>query len=71
MTANVKLIRVTDGLYRDESGGIHVAKQGWSRDTKDRPWVVRFKNWYGCPVEKRFSTLRTVRHYLNTGEAEF
>ncbi len=70
MTATVKLIRVTDGLYRTEGGGVFISKQGWSRDTKDRPWVVRFTNGYGCRVEKRFSSIKAVRHYLNTGEAE-
>jgi hypothetical protein len=63
---------VTDGLYRtDNDKSTTIMKCGWSKDTKGCPWLVRFTNVFGSRVEKRFSSLKTVRHYLNTGETEF
>lgn len=62
-----KLIRIVDGIYRNESGTIRIFKRLKWRGVPAH-WEVRFTNWHGCPIEKKLSTLAKVRHFVETGE---
>jgi hypothetical protein len=63
----MKLIRIVDGLYRNESGLVRVSKQlAWRGQPSH--WAVRYDNWHGCPITKKFPTLSKARHFLNTGQ---
>jgi hypothetical protein len=57
----MKLIRVMEGLYRSECGGIRVAKEAWN---KDLPWVVCWTDFLSARHENRFKTLAECRAYL-------
>jgi hypothetical protein len=64
VTKTVKLIKVTNGLYRTEDGNCRVTfVLPWRG--KPAHWTVDYTNWHGCPVTKEFSTLRAAREWLN------
>lgn len=62
-TTKLKLIRVMEGIYRNENGGIYVFRRSW--ENKDLPWVVCCKDISSCHHKKKFRTLSEVRSYLN------
>jgi hypothetical protein len=67
-TEKVKLVRICDGLYRAEPGGAVIGRTWPPQDDRCR-WVVRYSDWFGAKVEKRFEKLAEARHFINTGEA--
>lgn len=61
----MKLIKVFDGVYRNESGGVKVFRREWQ--DKALPWVVCWEDVFSTRHEKRFKTLGEVREYLQQG----
>lgn len=63
----MKLIKVMDGLYRSECGGVHVAKQiKWMG--KNAHWTVKWTDVFSTRHVREFPTLKDVRQYLNEGK---
>jgi hypothetical protein len=60
----MKLVKVGEGLYRDDSGNVTVI-QNYLKGRGLR-WIVRHTNWIGCQVRKEFRTLADVRAYLKS-----
>ena len=58
-----KLIKVCEGLYRTESGGVTVMRDHSGRRLDK--WLVKFKTVFGAEVRKQFSTLAEVRQFIN------
>lgn len=59
----MKLIRVIEGVYRDESGNVHVLRVHRGDEFR---WVCQFKDGIGCRIERPFRTLADVRKFLKT-----
>ncbi len=60
----MNLIKVTDGLYRNQEGTVHVTYiLGWRG--KPAHWVVEFTNVFGSQVKQEFRTLAMAREFLN------
>jgi hypothetical protein len=61
----MKLIRVMDGIYRNESGDVAVTKIMTKRYYEsDRPWKVTYRNGLGCKVVKYYLTFNEARQSL-------
>lgn len=62
MTTAKTLIKVTDGLYRSDCGGITVMQQyGWRRTDRGK-YLARWYDGLGARKEEYFATLRDVRN---------
>ena len=59
----MKLVKITKGLYRSESGGLILAHRPW---TKPECWWMEWKDFIGCKHVQRFFTLKDARKYLKT-----
>lgn len=59
----MKLIKVMAGLYRNEDGSVHVFfRPKWFGEPKH--WLLKYTNFFGATVEKKFDTLRELREHL-------
>lgn len=68
---SLKLIRVAPGLYRNESGSIHVRHEDWDRLRSDISWVVTYEGSFGNKIRRRFRTLADARRYVESDQVEF
>lgn len=60
-TKTVKLVKVTDGLYRTENGGVTIMKLFWEAG---KPYLVKWTDFMSVRHEQRFKTLAEVKEYL-------
>jgi hypothetical protein len=64
---NFPLVRVADGLYRNEAGTMTVRKVGAWRG-KPAVWKADFTNVFGSRVFIEAPTLAAMKHHLATGQ---